>query len=135
MKMIGMKKGQSMVEFALILPLLILMLIVLFDLGRAVLVYSTLNNAVREGTRYAVVRQGGGNVDDIKGQIRSYYFNMKDVYDNSIITITLAGTPTDPKRRIQISYLFTPITPLVTLITGPITINVRSEMFITPFAK
>jgi hypothetical protein len=47
--------GQSLVEFALILPLLLLIITGLFDLGRAVWQENTLAYAAREGTRYAIV--------------------------------------------------------------------------------
>lgn len=49
-------KGQTLVEFALILPLLFLLVFGLFEFGRFVLFYSVLNTAVREGTRYAIVQ-------------------------------------------------------------------------------
>ncbi len=47
--------GQSLVEFALILPVILILLVGVFDLGRAVMLSETLNTAVREGTRYAIV--------------------------------------------------------------------------------
>ena len=43
--------GQSLVEFALILPVLILMLIGTFDLGRVVWANDTVSNAAREAAR------------------------------------------------------------------------------------
>ena len=49
--------GQSLVEFALVLPIFILVLVALFDLGRAVFAYNTLTNAAREGARLAIVNQ------------------------------------------------------------------------------
>jgi Flp pilus assembly protein TadG len=47
--------GQSLVEFALMLPVLLLLLVGIFDIGRAVFLSGTINEAVREGTRYAIV--------------------------------------------------------------------------------
>jgi Flp pilus assembly protein TadG len=47
--------GQATVEFALVLPLLLLLVTGLFDLGRAVWQENTLAYAAREGTRYAMV--------------------------------------------------------------------------------
>lgn len=47
-------RGQSIVEFALLLPVLVLIVIGATDLGRAYHVTITLNNAAREGTRQAV---------------------------------------------------------------------------------
>jgi hypothetical protein len=50
-------RGQAMVEFALIIPIFLLLLVALFDLGRAVFAYNTLTNAAREGARMAIVNQ------------------------------------------------------------------------------
>lgn len=47
--------AQSLVEFALILPLILLIVTGVFDLARAVWQENTLAYAAREGTRYAVV--------------------------------------------------------------------------------
>ena len=49
------KKGQSMVEFALILPLVVLLIAGLFDLGRAFFALITITNATREGARYGTL--------------------------------------------------------------------------------
>ena len=50
-------RGQALVEFALVIPIFLLLLVALFDLGRAVFSYNTLTNAVREGARMAIVNQ------------------------------------------------------------------------------
>jgi Flp pilus assembly protein TadG len=50
-------RGQTLVEFALILPIFVLVLVGIFDLGRGVYVYNTLNNAAREAVRVAIVNQ------------------------------------------------------------------------------
>jgi hypothetical protein len=50
-------RGQALVEFALVIPIFLLVMIALFDLGRAVFAYNTLTNAVREGARIAIVNQ------------------------------------------------------------------------------
>ena len=50
-------RGQTLVEFALVLPVFILVLVSLFDLGRGVFAYNTLTNAAREGARLAIVNQ------------------------------------------------------------------------------
>jgi Flp pilus assembly protein TadG len=46
-------KGQSLVEFALCLPVLILVFIGVFDLGRAFYSYVIITNSAREGAYYA----------------------------------------------------------------------------------
>jgi hypothetical protein len=47
--------GQALVETALVLPLLLLLIVGLFDVGRAIWLSNTLATAVREATRYGVV--------------------------------------------------------------------------------
>lgn len=49
-------RGQDIVEFALLAPLLFLLLFGIIEFGVAVFRYNTLSNAVREGARAAVVR-------------------------------------------------------------------------------
>ena len=49
--------GQALVEFALVFPLIVLLLLGIFDLGRAVYAYSTIANAARQGARVAAVNQ------------------------------------------------------------------------------
>lgn len=51
--------GQSLVEFALVLPVLLLIITGIFDLGRAVWQENTLAYAAREGTRFAIVHGSG----------------------------------------------------------------------------
>ncbi len=46
------ENGQSLVEMALITPILILLLIGAADLGRAFYAYTAITNAAREGARY-----------------------------------------------------------------------------------
>jgi Flp pilus assembly protein TadG len=50
-------RGQTLVEFALILPIFILILVGIFDGGRLVFANHTVNNAAREGGREATVNQ------------------------------------------------------------------------------
>src|SRR4026207_2282370 len=50
-------RGQARVESALVIPIFLVLLVALFDLGRAVFAYNTLTNAAREGARLAIVNQ------------------------------------------------------------------------------
>ena len=49
------ESGQAMVEFALVLPILLALLCGIIDFGWVYYNQITLNNAAREGARYAVV--------------------------------------------------------------------------------
>jgi len=54
----GRERGQSAVELAMVLPLLMLILLGCLDLGRAFAVRMTLANGTREGARYACMFPG-----------------------------------------------------------------------------
>ena len=53
-------RGQSIVEFSLLLPIMLLIITGLFDVARAVWQTNTLAYAAREGTRYAIVHGSAG---------------------------------------------------------------------------
>jgi hypothetical protein len=55
------QRGQSLVEFALLLPLMLLIITGLFDVARAVWQENTLAYAAREGTRYGIVHGATGS--------------------------------------------------------------------------
>ena len=48
-------RGQALVEFALVLPLFVLLLLAIFDFGRVIWARNVLENAAREGARQAIV--------------------------------------------------------------------------------
>ena len=50
----GGQRSQSMVEFALVAPLLLLLMFGIIDFGRVIYTYVTLNQAVNEGARVAI---------------------------------------------------------------------------------
>jgi len=52
--------GQSLVEFALVVPLLLLLVIGIAEFGRAWMTQNILTGAVREAARIAVVQAPGG---------------------------------------------------------------------------
>lgn len=49
------QQGQGLVEFALVLPLFILLIMGILDFGMALRAYVMVTNASREGARYAIV--------------------------------------------------------------------------------
>lgn len=48
------ERGQELVEFALIFPVLLMIVVGIFDLGRAFYSIIVITNAAREGARYAI---------------------------------------------------------------------------------
>jgi hypothetical protein len=58
MKRHAASRGQSLVEFALILPIFIMLLVAIFDLGHVVWANDAMATAAREAARFAVVHGG-----------------------------------------------------------------------------
>lgn len=50
-------RGQSLVEFSLVIPIILLVIVGFFEIGRAVFAYNTIANAARQGARVAMVNQ------------------------------------------------------------------------------
>jgi Flp pilus assembly protein TadG len=130
----GARRGAALVEFAIIFPLLIILVFGVIDFGRAFFLRNNLVAAVREGARAAAVMAEGsaapcGRATDIRNRVRSYVtaFGGTALTDAQLpLTFTGAcgsGT-TDITVRIQ-DYPFTPLTPVFRLIgrTGTININ------------
>lgn len=53
----GRAGGQSLVEFALVIPIIVLLVAAFVEIGRAVFAYNTIANAARQGARVAAVNQ------------------------------------------------------------------------------
>lgn len=116
--------GQSLIEFSLLIPLLLLLFLGFLDLGRAIFFYSSLSNAVREGTRDGVVMEYAGYTeDDLKNAVLNYGFGLSGS-DNPLtkddIQIELIEENNDnpgyEKLKITASYCFVPVTPGMNLI-------------------
>jgi Flp pilus assembly protein TadG len=69
-------RGQTLVEFAFVLPLFVFLLVAIFDLGHVVWANDTLGNGAREAARYAIVHgaKSGttGTVQDVKDVARNW---------------------------------------------------------------
>jgi len=92
-------RGDSLVEFALIAFMFVMVLAGVVELGRMVLVYNTIANAAREGTRYAIVHgadqtvspSGPGNpctCTDVKTVVTN--FASAGLINTSAMTITVS---------------------------------------------
>lgn len=55
-------RGQGLVEFALIFPVLIILIVGVFDMGAAVFAYNSVTNAAREAARLAIVNQDTASI-------------------------------------------------------------------------
>ena len=110
-------RGQTLVEFAIILPVFLFLIVVIFDFGRAVYYYSAIHNAAREGARYGVIHPDDSS--DIAARAKNYAIGLgvSDITVTTDITGTeLVGTFQNPTIKVTVSYPFTPVTPLVSAI-------------------
>ena len=116
--MIKEENGQSLVEMALLLPLLLLLICGIVDLGRLMFAYASLNMTAQE-----TVRIGGlGGTD---AEMADYARSHVRVGDGR--TVTVAVTPGDAGRRsggnvtVTLSYSLPLLTPLATeIIPAPV---------------
>ena len=90
---ISSEQGQSAVEFALIAPIIVVILLAVFQFAIAFHDYVTLTDAARAGARRAIVaRFGGGNFDDAKQAVLDAAGNL----DQSQLKKTGAIDVSDP---------------------------------------
>jgi hypothetical protein len=67
------RKGQAMVELALMLPVLLLIIFGITEFGRALYIENTLTNAAREGARMASISSSNPlNVEQLQSHIKEY---------------------------------------------------------------
>jgi hypothetical protein len=116
-------RGQELVEYAITLPLFLLLVFGIFDLGRGAYAYSVLQNAAREGARFAIVNPG--NDAGIEARVRERAIGL----DQDDITV-LAPAWTEDTVQVIVEYEFTPVTPFVGAIIpgGTVTIQSSSTM-------
>jgi Flp pilus assembly protein TadG len=116
------KRGQALVEWALVLPLLLLMILVTIDMGRAVYYYSVIYNAAREGARYGVI-----DYTDTPGIVAAAE-NLAVGLDTSALDVsTFVNGPPPTNIRVTVTYQFIPATPMVAALFGSSTITLTSQ--------
>lgn len=128
----GRSRGQALTEFALVVPFLLLMLFGIIEFGRFVFAYEVLNNATREGARYAIVHgsdsrcpsgpmPGGatspsscadasGNA--VKGQVTRYAFTLGVTPSQVAVTWPNLDNARGHDVGVTVTYTFKTIIPL-----------------------
>ena len=85
-KQVRNNRGQALVEFALLLPLVMLILIGIVEFGRAWQAKQTLTDAAREGARIAAVGNPQYTTDTVVQKVKTI---MKQAgFDSSAVTLT-----------------------------------------------
>ena len=102
-------EGQALIEFALILPLFLLLLFGMIDFGRAYSASVTLTNAAREGARYGVIQPT--NTSGIISRVQT----TAGPYNDSNLGVTPSCSPSCSSGNdviVLTNYQFSFITPL-----------------------
>ncbi len=124
--MIKKESGQSLVEMALVLPILLILLVGIIDFGRVLYSYSHLHLATQEA-----VRLGGlGNSDS---EIVTFAKNYIHIGDPSKLKVAI--TPDDSTRSstqyvtVELEYPLKLITPIISkLLPNPIILKTDSTI-------
>lgn len=140
--------GQALVEFALVAPIFFLLLFGIIEGGRFILYYQTLNNATREGARYAIVHGSNslcpsgpmppgksaplGCYDPSGAQVVQQVKGTAFGVLGSTVVVTpewgLTGNGRDSDVTVRASYTYGTLLPLVPL--PPITMTAESRLVI-----
>jgi Flp pilus assembly protein TadG len=115
--------AQSLVEFGLMLPIILLLVTGFLDIGRAFFYYSSLTNASREGSRSGLVMNLDNYDTDpnkkaavdlaIKNKVLGYAFGMSTMGTSDITVAITKNTTTLLFEKVSVTaaYCYVPITP------------------------
>ncbi len=122
--------GQAMLEFALVLPIFLLILCGIIDFGWMFYNQLALNNICREGARYAIVNTAEDHTtDEILRHINNY---VVDTYSLGDVDVTVKYTrPLDPVSGdivVAVSEEFSYLTPIISTVTGKPTRTLGAEV-------
>lgn len=136
------RKGQSLVEFALVLPLLLLIVVGILEFGIAFRTFQVVTNAAREGARTAVLRT---DLETVEGVVTDYVRSggLDDGRSDFVILFECEDRPgsapnpgggppcsTGQTARVQVEYpiSFAVLGVLLDRVIGPPTVRSTSEM-------
>lgn len=130
------QKGVALVEFALILPFLLLLSVIAIDFGRAIWEYNTLTKSVRDAARYLSIQTPGDATAITRARNLMVYGNRSGTGTPLAMGLSLANVP-PPTSGVPLSgccYWQTAGTgPVIRTITVRITGYTFRPMFSTVF--
>jgi Flp pilus assembly protein TadG len=125
------KKGQSLVELALSMTVMLILLGGIVDLGRAFFTFMALRDAVQEGAMYGSLHPT--STVEIKNQVRDSSSLVSNMISTSDITVELLGTAcTGNPIRVTAVYSNFPLTmPFIGTILGRQTLTISASVTAT----
>lgn len=130
-------RGQGLVEFAMVLPILVTFLFGVIEFGWMFYQFQTLSNAIRAASRRGAVGESNDRVVAIVNAMAGNHFNIAGspntltvtVRNNAGSTVTNTLRPSGGKIRLDAVYQLQTLTFLKGMI-GTITVRPYSEMII-----
>lgn len=110
-------------EFTLLLPVLLIILAGLLDLGRVYYVYVSITDAAAEGARYASMNPSS-SAGEIERRASSASGGLVEIQEDQVTADLSAGD----RVRVTVTYSFTVLTPLVNAIVPGGAIPLRAEV-------
>lgn len=114
------RRGAAMLEFAIVAPLLVLLLIGIIEYGRFFFLYNALITAVREGARLGAVtptatpEERTAALDGITAAVRTRIVDPRANDADVVITLPSGSGPDQTIRVVIHAYPFTAILPGLT---------------------
>lgn len=104
---LGRERGQALVEFAMMLPFMLLLICALVDFGRAYYTWLMVTNAAREGARVGATQQP-------LSAINSRILDSSDGLDSSELDIVVTNVqgPRGEAINVDLTYNFQFVTPI-----------------------
>ncbi|WP_461172049.1 pilus assembly protein [Arthrobacter sp. Z1-9] len=119
------ERGAAAVEFALLVPILIMLVFGIMEFGRAYNVQISLTNAAREAARSMAITK---NEDAARTAAKNAALHLIPALQNGNITFSLtagtSGCPTNAQTTVTISYSLSTITG----IAGPFAMTGKGTM-------
>jgi len=115
MKQINNRKGQAMVEFVLILPVFLLLLLGMVDLSRVISANFVIENATRSAARVGVVSISD---TDIVTAIEDGTDSLDETTITYIITPSEGTRGSGDELSVEINYTVDILTPIISNVLG-----------------
>lgn len=120
------QRGQSLVETALVLPVLLIIVLGIFDFGRAIFAYNAVSNSAREGVRLAIVKQ---NATEVEAEAKRSAIGLDPNQIDVTFSIPDCGTVlVGCTAQVKVDHQWTAITPIIGNLVGPIQLSSTTEM-------
>jgi Flp pilus assembly protein TadG len=120
------EKGQSLVEFALILPILLIILIGVVDLGRMYYAYIIITDAAAEGATYAAINPN--DISEIENRARAACGDIAAGVQSVQVTCpTCPSAESGDTVTVSISYDYVVLTPFMDVLFEEGAVPIQSQ--------